>query len=216
MAAGSGRKLPCTHASSIRAAGRSRSWTSSAGSRRRGTVAPRQVLRSAERVAFVLHDVFGMPFEEIGPIVDRSAVATRQLASRARRTVRGGTPPAAPDIRLQRRVVDAFLAASRSGNFEALLEVLDPDVVFHVETARRSAPSVTVTGAQPVAERILSRGSPLAPLARPAMVNGSVGAIVGDPEHPIAVVAFTVANDRIVAIDLVVSPPSIRRLDTDS
>ena len=94
--------------------------------------------------------------------------------------------------------------------------MLDPDVVFHVETARRSAPSVTVTGAQPVAERILSRGSPLAPLARPAMVNGSVGAIVGDPEHPIAVVAFTVANDRIVAIDLVVSPPSIRRLDTDS
>src|SRR5947208_9775884 len=171
-------------------------------------------LSPAERVAFVLHDVFGMPFDDIGPIVGRSPVATRQLASRARRTVRGGTPPAETDIRVQRRVVDAFLAASRSGDFEALLEVLDPDVVFHVETARPSAPSVTVTGAQPVAERILSRGSPLAPLARPAMVNGSVGAIVGDPRRPIAVVAFTVANDRIVGIDLVASPPSVRRIDT--
>jgi len=172
-------------------------------------------LSPAERVAFVLHDVFGMPFDDIGPIVGRSPVATRQLASRARRTVRGGTPPAEIDIRVQRRVVDAFLAASRSGDFEALLKVLDPEVVFHVETRRRTAPSVTVTGARPVAERILSRGSPLAPLARPATVNGSVGAIVGDPEHPIAVVGFTVANDRIVAIDLVVNPPSIRRLDPD-
>jgi len=172
-------------------------------------------LKPAERVAFVLHDVFGMPFEEIAPIVGRSTIATRQLASRARRTVRGGTPPAESDIRVQRCVVDAFLAASRSGDFAALLEVLDPDVVFHVEAVRRSVPSVTVTGAQPVAERILSRGSPLAPLARPAMVNGSVGAIVGDPQHPIAVVAFTVANDRIVSIDLVANPPSVRRLHTD-
>jgi len=97
-------------------------------------------LSPPERVAFVLHDVFGMPFEEIGPIVGRSTVATRQLASRARRTVQGGTPPTEPDIRVQRRVVDAFLAASRSGDFEALLEVLDPDVVFHVDTARPSAP----------------------------------------------------------------------------
>jgi len=112
-------------------------------------------------------------------------------------------------------VVDAFLAASRSGDFEALLEVLDPDVIFHVGSGRRGTPSVTVTGARPVAERIMSRGSPLAPLARLATVNGSVGAIVGDPEHPIAVVAFTVSNDRIVAIDLVANPPSIRRLDTN-
>ncbi|TMK36965.1 MAG: sigma-70 family RNA polymerase sigma factor [Actinobacteria bacterium] len=172
-------------------------------------------LRPAERVAFVLHDVFDMPFDDIGRIVGRSAVATRQLASRARRSVRGGTLPAETDIRVQRRVVDAFLAASRSGDFEALLEVLDPDVIFHVGSGRRGTPSVTVTGARPVAERIMSRGSPLAPLARLATVNGSVGAIVGDPEHPIAVVAFTVSNDRIVAIDLVANPPSIRRLDTN-
>src|SRR5881397_3673763 len=123
-------------------------------------------LTPAERLAFVLHDMFGMPFEEIAPIVDRSEAATRQLASRARRRVRGATPRTDPDLRVQRRVVDAFLAASRAGDFEALLKVLDPDVVFHVETGRRTAPSVTVTGARPVAERILSRGSPLAPLAR--------------------------------------------------
>jgi len=115
-------------------------------------------LTPAERLAFVLHDMFGMPFEEIAPIVDRSEAATRQLASRARRRVRGATPRTDPDLREQRRVVDAFLAASRAGDFEALLKVLDPDVVFRADRGPRGV-RVPVTGAEEVAQTILARGS---------------------------------------------------------
>src|SRR2546429_6373676 len=118
-------------------------------------------LSPAERLAFVLHDIFGMPFDEIGPIVDRSEAATRQLASRARRRVRGAAPATDPDLREQRRVVDAFLAASRNGDFKALLEVLDPDVVFRVDAGGvppRARPPVE--GAEAVAAQILERGAP--------------------------------------------------------
>src|SRR6184192_2339289 len=115
-------------------------------------------LTPAERLAFVLHDMFGMPFDEIAPIVERSEDATRQLASRARRRVRGATPGLDPDLREQRRVVDAFLAASRQGDFEALLEVLDPDVVFRIDTGPGGT-QTPVVGAAAVARTILARGT---------------------------------------------------------
>jgi RNA polymerase sigma-70 factor (ECF subfamily) len=168
-------------------------------------------LTPAERLAFVLHDMFGMPFEEIAPIVDRSEAATRQLASRARRRVRGATPRTDPDLREQRRVVDAFLTASRAGDFEALLKVLDPDVVFRADRGPRGV-RVPVTGSEDVAQTILARGSRFAAYARPAIVNGNAGVIVVPGEKPIAVVSFSVAGGRIVEIDLVADPAKLRRL----
>jgi RNA polymerase sigma factor (sigma-70 family) len=167
-------------------------------------------LTPAERLAFVLHDMFGMPFDEIAPIVDRSADATRQLASRARRRVRGASPQTDPDVREQRRVIDAFLAASRAGDFEALLEVLDPEVVFRLDTggvAPRARPPVE--GAEAVAAQILERGMPFAPFARPAIVNGNAGVIVIPHEKPVAVVGFVVADGRIAEIDVVADPAKL-------
>jgi RNA polymerase sigma-70 factor, ECF subfamily len=170
-------------------------------------------LTPAERLAFVLHDMFGMPFEEIAPIVDRSAEASRQLASRARRRVRGASPRTDPDLREQRRVIDAFLAASRAGDFERLLEVLDPDVVFRVDAGGR-APRARppVEGAEAVAAQILERGAPLAGFARPAIVNGNAGVIVIPHERPVAVVGFVVADGRISEIDVIADPAKLRRL----
>jgi RNA polymerase sigma-70 factor, ECF subfamily len=170
-------------------------------------------LTPAERLAFVLHDMFGMPFDEIAPIVDRSADATRQLASRARRRVRGASPQTDPDVREQRRVIDAFLAASRAGDFEALLEVLDPDVVFRLDTggvAPRARPPVE--GAEAVAAQILERGMPFAPFARPAIVNGNAGVIVIPREKPVAVVGFVVADGRIAEIDVIADPAKLSGL----
>jgi RNA polymerase sigma factor (sigma-70 family) len=167
-------------------------------------------LTPAERLAFVLHDMFGVPFDEIAPIVGRSPDATRQLASRARRRVQGAAPKPDPDIAEQRRVVDAFLAASRAGDFDALIAVLDPDVVFRLET--REGEELPVEGAEAVARQILTRGRPFAPLARPAIVNGAAGAIVMPGRTPIAVVGFTVAGGRIAAIDLIANPDKLRSL----
>jgi RNA polymerase sigma-70 factor (ECF subfamily) len=170
-------------------------------------------LTPAERLAFVLHDMFGMPFEEIAPIVDRSLDATRQLASRARRRVRGATPAMDPDLREQRRLVDAFLAAARAGDFEALLEVLDPDVVFRIDAggvAPRARPPIE--GAEAVAAQILERGTPFAAHGRPAIVNGNAGVIVVPREKPIAVVGFAVAGGRITEIDVIADPAKLRRL----
>jgi RNA polymerase sigma factor (sigma-70 family) len=170
-------------------------------------------LTPAERLAFVLHDMFGMPFDEIAPIVDRSEAAARQLASRARRRVRGATPALDPDLREQRRVVDAFLAASRAGDFEALLEVLDPDVVFRIDAggiAPRARPPVE--GAEAVAAQVLQRGSPFAAYARPAIVNGTAGVIVVPGKKPIAVVGFTITDGRIAEIDVIADPAKLRGL----
>jgi len=170
-------------------------------------------LTPAERLAFVLHDMFGMPFDEIAPIVERSETATRQLASRARRRVRGARPSSDVDLREQRRVIDAFLAASRAGDFEALLEVLDPDVVFRIDTGGvgpRARPPIE--GADAVAAQILERGAPLAPHARPAIVNGNAGVIVVPHEKPIAVVGFVIAGGRIAEIDLVADPTKLPHL----
>jgi RNA polymerase sigma-70 factor (ECF subfamily) len=168
-------------------------------------------LTPSERLAFVLHDMFGVSFDEIAPIVDRSPTATRQLASRARRRVRGATPVSEPDLRRQREVVDAFLAASRAGDFEALLEVLDPDVVFRIDaggvTPRARPP---VVGAGPVARQILARGARFAGFARPALVNGSAGLVVVPVDRPFAVVGFTVSDGRILEIDLIADPEKLR------
>jgi RNA polymerase sigma-70 factor (ECF subfamily) len=166
-------------------------------------------LEPAERLAFVLHDMFGVPFSDIAEIVGRSPDAARQLASRARRRVRGRVPEADPDLELQRKVVDAFLAASREGDFAGLVAVLDPDVVFRIDTGGTPAARDPVSGAEGVARQILARGTPLAPLARPAIVNGGAGAVVAVRGRPFAVVAFTIAGGRILAIDLVIDPAKL-------
>jgi RNA polymerase sigma-70 factor (ECF subfamily) len=171
-------------------------------------------LMPAERLAFVLHDMFGMPFEEIAPIVQRTPAATRQLASRARRRVRGATPEEEPDVVRQRRVVDAFIAAARNGDFEALVAVLDPDVVFRADRGRLAgdAPPV-VTGAAAVAEQILARAPRFARFARPALVNGSAGLVAVPHDRPIAVLGFAISRDRIVEIDLVADPDKLKTVE---
>jgi RNA polymerase sigma-70 factor, ECF subfamily len=172
-----------------------------------------ETLTPAERLAFVLHDMFGVPFDEIAPVVDRSPAAARQLASRARRRVRGATPGPDADLTRQRELVDAFIAASRAGDFDALVAVLHPDVVFRIDAgpiSPRSRPPVE--GAEAVAERVLTEGRPFAGFARPAIVNGAAGAYIVRKGRPLAVVGFTIAEDRIVAIDLVVDQAKLRGL----
>jgi len=172
-------------------------------------------LTPAERLAFVLHDMFGMPFEEIAPIVERTPAATRQLASRARRRVRGATPHSDPDLRRQRAVVDAFLAAARNGDFEALVAVLDPDVVFRADRGRLATAGTLplVAGAAAVAEQVLSRAPRFARFARPAIVNGAAGLIVVPHDQAIAVLGFAIANDRIVELDLVADPKKLESVN---
>jgi RNA polymerase sigma factor (sigma-70 family) len=162
-------------------------------------------LTPPERLAFVLHDMFAVPFDEIADILGRTPAAARQLASRARRRVRGAAPLSEPDLARQRALVDAFLAASRGGDFEALVAVLAPDAVLRIElpAGQEREP---VHGAEDVAREILLRGAPFAPLARPAIVNGAAGAIVGRPGRLISVVAFSVADDRIAEIHVVADP----------
>ena len=172
-----------------------------------------ETLTPAERLAFVLHDMFAVPFEEIAPMVDRSPAATRQLASRARRRVQGAAPVPDADLPRQREIVNAFLAASRAGDFEALLEVLDPQVVFRMDSGDASRRAQRpITGAAAVARQVLTRGARFAPLGRPAIVNGAAGVVVGRAGRPIAVVGFTVAHDRIVAIDVITDPDKLRGL----
>jgi RNA polymerase sigma-70 factor, ECF subfamily len=171
-------------------------------------------LTPAERLAFVLHDMFGMPFEEIAPIVERTPTATRQLASRARRRVRGATPLSEPDLKRQRTVVDAFLAAARNGDFEALVAVLDPDVVFRADRGRLAAEGAEplVTGAAAVADQVLARAPRFARFARPAIVNGTAGLIVTPRDRPIAVLGFTIAHNRIVELNLVADPDKLKNV----
>jgi RNA polymerase sigma-70 factor (ECF subfamily) len=167
-------------------------------------------LEPAERLAFVLHDVFAVPFDEIAGITHRSPVAARQLASRARRRIRKAAPSPDADLRVQRRVVDAFLAAARAGDFEALLRVLDPDVVFRTDgggVGPLARPPIT--GAVAVARQLQGTGGRFAALARPAIVNGAAGVIVEQPGATPIVVGFTVANGRIAAIDIVGDPAKL-------
>jgi len=177
-----------------------------------------ETLGPAERLAFVLHDMFGLPFGEIAPIVGRTPVATRQLASRARRRVQSAAPNPDADLTEQRAVVDAFLAASRAGDFDALVAVLDPDVVFRLDRGKLPAAArepAMVRGAAEVAQYVLARGAPLAQFARPATVNGTAGVVVAPGPRPIAVVGFTIAEGRIVEIDLIADPDKLQALTLD-
>jgi RNA polymerase sigma factor (sigma-70 family) len=172
-----------------------------------------ETLGPAERLAFVLHDMFGVPFGEIAPIVGRSPAATRQLASRARRRVQGEASTPDADTVAQRAVVDAFFAAARDGDFDALVAVLDPDVVLRSDggTARPDA-TVEVHGARTIAERALTFAR-LDPYVRPALVNGVAGVVVAPHGRPFSVMAFTVAGGKIVEIDAVTDPDRLRRLE---
>jgi RNA polymerase sigma-70 factor (ECF subfamily) len=172
-----------------------------------------ETLSPAERLAFVLHDMFGMPFEEIAPIVERSIPATRQLASRARRRVRGADEPRAASLARQREVVEAFLAASRDGDFERLVALLDPDVVFRAD-AGAHGPRVPaeVRGSREVANVVMQRGSPFAHLGRPAVINGRAGAIVRRDDRVLSLVAFTIENGRVTEMDLLVDPDKLARV----
>ena len=176
-----------------------------------------ETLAPAERLAFVLHDMFAVPFEEIAPIVDRSPTAARQLASRARRRVHGmggrEGESVAPrsELTRQREVVDAFLAAARGGDFDALLAVLDPDVVLRSDrAAQRPGVPAEVRGAAIVAEQAVRGG---ARAARPVLVNGAVGVIVAPRGRLLIVLDFTIRDGKIVAIDAIADPERLRQLD---
>jgi RNA polymerase sigma-70 factor, ECF subfamily len=170
-------------------------------------------LEPAERLAFVLHDVFGMTFEEIAPIVDRSAVATRQLASRARRQIQGQAPSSEPDLRTQRHVVDAFLAAVQEGNFEALVHVLDPDIVLRADGGAAKGMSRFVRGAQAVMAQAAAF-SKLGLSNQVVLVNGNIGVVSRLPDgRVLSVIAFTVANGKVVEMDILADADRLSRLD---
>ena len=172
-----------------------------------------ETLTPPERLAFVLHDMFAVPFDEIAAIIGRSPAAARQLASRARRRVRGTPLNEDVDLAEQRELVAAFLAASRAGDFDRLVSVLAPDVVFRADNGFDSKVArPPIEGAEAVAKRVLERGRPLAGLARQALVNGSAGLVVGKPGRPLAVVSFTIAAGQIVAIDLITDWQKLRRV----
>ncbi|MFC9326927.1 RNA polymerase sigma factor SigJ [Kitasatospora sp. NPDC057015] len=173
-----------------------------------------ETLPPAERLAFVLHDLFAVPFDEIAPIVDRSPAAARQLASRARRRVQGATPSAEGDLSRQREVVDAFLAAARDGDFDALVAVLDPEVVLRADYGGSAlgAASRTVRGAAAVARGAVTF-SQAARFAQPVLVNGTPGLLTAPRGEPFSVMGFTVRGGLIVGIDVLADPERLRRLD---
>ena len=173
-----------------------------------------ETLTPAERLAFVLHDTFGLPFEEIAPMVDRSPAAARQLASRARRRVRGADVHSPDrDVARQREVVDAFFAAAHGGDFDALVAVLDPDVVSRIDAgAGALVPSGVLHGAATVARQTLAIASIAAP-KHPVLVNGAAGVVITLGGQPVAVMGFTVSGGKIVEINSIVDPDRIRRLD---
>ncbi|HLZ62379.1 MAG TPA: sigma-70 family RNA polymerase sigma factor, partial [Ktedonosporobacter sp.] len=167
-------------------------------------------LTPAERLAFVLHDLFAVPFDQIASIVERSETATRQLASRARRRVRGGTTEHSADLTRSREAVDAFLAASREGSFDALLAMLDPDVVFRADRIAVAAGSAgEIRGALDVARLFSGRAQG----ARPALVNGTVGVLVGQRGRLFLVLNLTITNGKIVEINAVADPASLQKLE---
>jgi len=170
-----------------------------------------ETLDPAERLAFVLHDVFDLPFDEIAPIVGRSETAARQLASRARRRVQGADTVRVADLTRQREVIDAFLAAARGGDFDALLAVLDPDVVLRADRAAvpPGAPR-EILGASAVANRAVKGG---ARAARPALVNGAVGVVVAPRGRLLMGLRFTITRGKIVEIEAVADPERLHQLD---
>ncbi len=174
-------------------------------------------LTPPERLAFVLHDVFGMPFDEIATVVERSPAATRQLASRARRRIRAEAPEPDADLAVQRRAVDAFLAASRNGDFEELLRVLDPDVVLRVDggpNPPRAFAQPPLVGAEDVARQAMLFRATAANAER-VLVNGAAGLLVRFPARSI-LGAFTVADGRIVEINIIADPAKLRGIDVQT
>jgi RNA polymerase sigma-70 factor, ECF subfamily len=169
-------------------------------------------LAPAERLAFVLHDIFAVPFDDIAPILERSSVATRQLASRARRRVQGATPPRQVDLARQRRVVDAFLAALREGDFDALVTVLNPEVVLRDDSAGLPGRAAAMRGARAVGAYALkfSRG---ARFVRPALVDGTPGLAIRLPGRLIGALGFTVDGDTITTIDMISDRGRLRHVD---
>jgi RNA polymerase sigma-70 factor (ECF subfamily) len=168
-----------------------------------------QTLSPAERLAFVLHDMFDLPFAEIAPIVGRSENTAAQLAARARRRVRGKTPNSAADLMHQRRLVDAFLAAARDGDFDALLAVLDSDVVLHVDAAAAGTPT-TIRGAHAVAANARAF-SANARFAESALVDGTVGIVVAPKGKLALVLRFGVVGDKITEVNIEADPKRLRR-----
>ncbi len=170
-------------------------------------------LDPTERLAFVLHDVFAVPFDEIAPLVGRSPVAARQLASRARRRIQGTAPVPDADLAHSRTVVDAFFAAVREGDFAALLAVLDPDVMVRADYGARAGGGLReVRGARAVAEAAILFARHVQ-FARPVLVNGAVGAVVAPGGQPYAVMGFTVRQGKVAEIDILGDPARLRRLD---
>ena len=172
-----------------------------------------ETLEPAERLAFVLHDVFGMTFDEIAPVVDRSPVAARQLASRARRRVQGKAPNADRDLRQQRRVIDAFMAAAQKGDFEGLVAVLDPDIVLRADGGAIAGLSRVVRGSNAVASQAetFSRSGLTNQLV---LVNGSLGFVARRADGRVfAVIGFTIAGGKIVEMDILADPERLGRLD---
>jgi RNA polymerase sigma-70 factor (ECF subfamily) len=172
-----------------------------------------ETLEPAERLAFVLHDVFGMTFDEIAPIVDRSTVAARQLASRARRRVQSRAPNADHDVREQRRVVDAFMAAARDGDFQRLVAVLDPDIVLRADAGALTGMSRVVRGASAVAAQaaMFSKSGLSNQLV---LVNGSLGFVSRRPDGRVfSVIGLTIAGGKIVEMDILADPERLSRLD---
>ncbi|MGH3649325.1 MAG: sigma-70 family RNA polymerase sigma factor [Acidimicrobiia bacterium] len=168
-------------------------------------------LSPAERLAFVLHDMFKLPFDEIAPMVGRSPAAARQLASRARRRVKGSQIPSPdPDLARQREVVDAFFRAARGGDFDAIVELLDPDVVLRSDFGARR-PSKVFRGTTSVAGQALKGAMPAA-VVRPALVNGAAGAVITVGGRPFAVMGFTVSEGKIVEIDAIADPERVGRI----
>ncbi|HEV2258449.1 MAG TPA: sigma-70 family RNA polymerase sigma factor [Streptosporangiaceae bacterium] len=169
-------------------------------------------LAPAERLAFVLHDIFAVPFDDIAPILERSPVATRQLASRARRRVQGATPPRQVALARQRRIADAFLTALREGDFEALVTVLDPEVVLRDDSAELPGGAATMRGAHAVGAYALrfSRG---ARFVHPALVDGTPGLAIRLPGRLIGALGFTFDGDTIAAIDMISDRARLRQVD---
>ncbi len=172
-----------------------------------------ETLTPAERLAFVMHDMFAMPFEEVASMIERTPAATRQLASRARHRVQGQAPAPDPDPARQRIVVNAFFAAARDGDFDALVAVLDPDVVLRADggTARGRRTVVIHTARDVAAQAVLA--ARFAPFVRPALINGTAGAVIATGARVLSIMAFTVADGRIVAIDVLQDPERLAAVD---
>jgi RNA polymerase sigma factor (sigma-70 family) len=169
-------------------------------------------LGPAERMAFVLHDMFAVPFDEIADLIDKTPAATRQLASRARRRVRDGAPAPDPDLARQRIAVDAYLAATREGDFQALVSVLDPDVVLRSDGGlTRQRYTVELRGAETVASQA-QLAKRLAPFAQPALINGAAGVVTVMNGRIQSVMSFTVIDDKIVAIEVLTDPNRLATL----